>query len=280
MGDVRMIRDAVCIMNMRPFLLLLLVALPANAQELFPRFSVTAATSPAEFETDARIDPEIEGASGTLVNFERDLGLDDSINVNRFGLQWRPAHRHELALSYFSAPDRKGFAQIEREIVFRDQVYPVSAIVNTEFDLDYASLTYTFWARRGERDGLGITLGLATLAMDASLTAQQFGGSVNISERAETDVPVALAGVQGRVAFLPRLHGEASVSTLPRVTIEDYTGRALTGAARLEYRPLPWLGVGAAYHYFSLDVDVAQTDLSGSLEMTIQGPEAFVRLAF
>jgi hypothetical protein len=266
-------------MNMRPLFLLLAFALPLSAQDLFPRFSLTAATSPAEFETNARIDPEALDGAGTLVSFERDLGLEDSRTLQRFGLQWRPFRRHELAVTYFSAP-RRGLEQIDRNITFRDQVYPVSALVTSQFDLDYASLTYTFWARRGERDGLGITLGVATLAMDASVTAERLGESVTVTQRAETDVPVALAGLQGRVAFLPRLHGEASVSTLPRVTIEDYTGRALTGAARLEYRPLHWLGIGAAYHYFKLDVDVAQTDLSGSLNMTIQGPEAFVRVAF
>jgi hypothetical protein len=259
--------------------IVLLFAVPLSAQELFPRFSVTAATSAAEFETNARIDPEALGGAGTLVSFEDDLGLEDSRTLQRFGLQWRPFRRHELALSYFSAP-RSGFEQIDRNITFRDQVYPVSALVTSQFDLDYASLTYTLWARRGERDGLGITLGVAKLAIDASVTAEQLGESVTVTQSAETDVPVALAGLQGRIAFLPRLHGEAAVSTLPRVTIEDYTGRAITGAARLEYRPVNWLGAGAAYHYFKLDVDVAQTDLSGSLDMTIRGPEVYVRLAF
>ena len=130
------------------------------------------------------------------------------------------------------------------------------------------------------RDFFGITLGAAKLALDASVSAQQPGVTVTVTQEAETDVPVALAGLQTRVAFLPRLHGEASVSTLPRLTIGDYSGDALTGTARLEYRPLNWLGVGAAYHYFRLDVDVDQVDLGGSLDMTIQGPEAYVRLAF
>jgi hypothetical protein len=68
---------------------------------------------------------------------------------------------------------------------------------------------------------------------------------------------------------------------LPRVTIEGYTGDALTASARLEYRALPWLGIGAAYHYFRMNVDVARAgDLTGSLDMTIRGPEAFLRLAF
>ncbi|HEX8172789.1 MAG TPA: hypothetical protein VF824_19795 [Thermoanaerobaculia bacterium] len=262
----------------RLFLVLLFTTVPLSAQSVFPRFSLTAATSPASFETNARIDPETTGEAGTRIGFERDLGLEDSRTLQRFGLEWRPFRRHELAATYFSAP-RRGFQQIDREIVFRNERYPVNAAVSTQFDLDYLSVTYTYWMRRTDRDGLGLTLGAAELSLDAAVTATRPDVSVTVTEQAETDVPVALAGLQGRVAFTNRLHGEAAVSTLPRVTIGDYTGHALTGAARIEYRPLPWLGVGAAYQYFRLDVDVAQASLRGALDMTIRGPEAYVRLA-
>ncbi len=262
-----------------PLLLVLTFPLAAQQDLLFPRFSVTGGTSPADFDTNIRIDPDDAAGEGTLVSFERDLGLEDSRNLQRFGVQWRPLARHELAATHFSAP-RAGLEQIDREIVFRDETYSVNALVTTEFDLDYWSATYTYWARRAERSGIGITLGIANIAMNASVTAEQPGVTVTVTQTAETDVPVALAGLQTRVAFMERFHGEASIATLPRVTIEDYTGTALTGAARLEYRPLNWLGIGAAYHYFRLDVDVAQADLGGSLDMTIRGPEAYVRLAF
>jgi hypothetical protein len=267
-------------MNMRHFLLLLALALPLSAQDLlFPRFSLTGGTSPADFETNARIDPDDGAGEGTLISFENDLGLEGSRTLQRFGLQWRPFARHELAASHFSA-QREGLEQIDRAIVFRDETYQVNALVGTEFDLDYWSATYTYWARRAERSGFGITLGVATLAMNAGVSATQPGGTITVTQTAETEVPVALAGLQTRVAFLERLHGEASISTLPRITIGDYTGDALTGNARLEYRPLNWLGIGAAYHYFRLDVDVEQLDLGGSLDMTIRGPEAYLRLAF
>ena len=266
---------------MRLLFVFLFVSLSAAAQEslLFPRFSVTASSSTASFETNARIDPEVTGGQGTLINLEHDLGLNDSRTLQRFAVQWRPFRRHELAATHFSAP-RSATQRIVRTITFRDQTYPVDALVTTQFDLDYTSVTYTYWARRTERDGLGITIGAAALSMDASVSVLAFDVTAIQTQRADTDVPVALAGLQGRVAFLPRLHGEASVATLPRITIGDYSGDALTAAAQLEYRPLNWLGVGAAYHYFRLNVDVEQTTLRGAVDMTIRGPEAYVRLAF
>jgi hypothetical protein len=259
--------------------LFLLVSLPLAAQELFSRFSVTGAAATTAFETNVRIDPELAEGAGTLVSFERDLGLEDSRTLRRFGVQWMPLRRHELAATYVSAP-RRGFAQIDRQITFRNEVYPVSATVTTQFDLESWTATYTYWARRTDRDGFGITIGVADLALDASVTAVTSAGTATVTERADTDVPVALAGVQGRWAFTNRIFGEASVSTLPRVTIEDFTGRALTASARIEYRPVRWLGVGAAYSYFRLDVDVAQADLAGTLDMTLRGPEGYVRVGF
>ncbi|PYQ26924.1 MAG: hypothetical protein DMF56_22370 [Acidobacteria bacterium] len=266
---------------MRLLFVFLFASLSAAAQDslLFPRFSVTASSSPALFETNARIDPEVTGQQGTLISLEHDLGLDDSRTLQRFSVQWRPFRRHELAATHFSAP-RSATQPIVRTITFRNQIYSINTLVTTQFDLDYTSLTYTYWARRTERDGFGITIGAAALSMDASVSTLGFDVTVTQTQRADTDVPVALAGLQGRVAFLPRLHGEASVATLPRITIGDYSGDALTAAARLEYRPLNWLGIGAAYHYFRLNVDVEQTTLRGAVDMTIRGPEAFVRLAF
>jgi hypothetical protein len=264
---------------MRLLLVFALAALPLSAQDLFPRFSITGGTSPSTFETNARIDPDNGATEGTLVSFEDDLGLEDSRTMQRFGLQWRPFARHELAATYFSAP-RSGSEQIDREIIFRDERYLVNALVTTEFDLDYASATYTYWLRRSDRDGFGLTGGVAAISLDAAVTAQQPGQTVTVTQTAETEVPVALIGVQGRVAFTRVLFGEAGVSTLPSVTIGDYTGTALTGSARVEYRPVRAIGIGAAYNYFRLDVDVAQVDFGGSLDMSIQGPELYLRLGF
>lgn len=265
---------------MQRLLIILLLTVPLAAQDLFPRFSVTAARGNSTFETTARIDPEDAEGEGTEIGIERDLGLDDSREISRFAAQWRPFDRHEWSATYFHST-RTGFAQIDRNITFRNQIYPVNAIVNTKFDLDYLSVAYTYWARRSERGGLGLTLGLAKISMDASVSALRPGDvTVTVTQSAKTDAPIALGGLQGRIAFTRQWHGLASVATLPRVTIEDYTGRAITADARLEYRPVRWIGVGVAYNYFDLDVDVAQTSLTGSLNMNIRGPEGYVRLGF
>src|ERR1044071_10381868 len=223
--------------------LCLLVASVAAAQEspLFPRVSATAGRYGAHFPTAVRLDPDATG-EGTRIGFERDLGLEPDESLQRFALEWQPAARHELAGSYFSS-SRRGFQQINREFVFRNNTYPVDALVTTGFDLKYWSATYTYWARRSARDGFGITLGAAGLSLDASVIAQRADLTVTANQSARTDVPVALAGVQGRVALSDRVLAGADAAMLPRVTINGSTGRVVTGGARLEYRALRWLGV-------------------------------------
>lgn len=268
------------VVSMRRLLLVLAFApLPLAAQNLFPRVSVTASSYRPVFDTNVQLDPDATSAEGTRVNFERDLGLQRTESLQRFGVQWRPFARHELAGSFVSS-SRRGLQQIDRDIIFRNRSYHVSDVVATGFDLDYWTATYTYWAKQSERGGFGITLGAAGLDVDALIGVQRPDLTITATESAHTRVPVALAGAQARIAFTDRLLGEATASTLPRVTFEGYTGRALTGAARLEYRPVRWLGVGASYDYFRLDVDVAHGDLRGDIGMTMRGPSGFVRLAW
>ncbi|HET7434333.1 MAG TPA: hypothetical protein VFN10_06420 [Thermoanaerobaculia bacterium] len=265
-------------------LLLLAFTVPALAQNapLFPRFSITGGAYQADFSTDVRVDEDLAGANGattgTRINLERDLGLDEQHSVRRFEARWRPFARHELAASILSA-DRSGFAQINRDITFRDVTYPVQAEVATTFDVDYRDLTYTYWAHRADRNGIGIMLGAAGISIDASIIANSAAGGVAITQQASTDVPVALGGVQARFALTRNLLAEGSIGVLPRVTIDQYSGRALNGAVAIEWRLTPSLGIGAEYRDFRLDGSVARVDFNGDLDMRVNGAEAFVRLA-
>jgi hypothetical protein len=266
---------------MTRLLLALLIALPLAAQDspLFPRLTIAGGAYRGDFATNVRLDPDAAGGEGTQIQLERDLGLQRAKTLTRLTAAWMPGARHELAAAYF-ATSRNGLQVINRDITFRNRVYPVNATVTTGFDFDYWSAAYTFWARRGARDGLGLTLGAAGLKLDALVGVQRPDLTVTATESAKTNVPVALGGVQGRWALGGRVLTAASASMLPRVRISGYTGRVVTANAQIEVRPLRWLGVGAAYNHFKLDVDVARDTLHGAIGMRIRGPEGFVRLAW
>ena len=260
------------------FVFMILLSTPAFAQA-FPRFSISAGQYGSRFSTDVRVNPTDGTAEGTAVNLERDLGLKKSRSVQRFAIEWRPLARHELAANYVSA-DRSGFAALDREIVFQNRTYPVSASVTTAFDTAKREATYTYWAKKTDRGGVGIMLGGAGLSIDASLVAQRPGETLTISQDASTNVPVALLGAQFRYAFGDRVVARASAAALPRVKIDVYSGRATTADARLEFRVVRGVSIGAAYNYFHLDGTVADPQFAGKLALRVDGPEAYLRLGW
>lgn len=254
-------------MRLATVVALLLLATASFAQD---RFSITAGRFDAGFTTDVRVDPV-----GTELNLERDLALQRSRNLNDFSIRWRPFERHELAASYVSA-SRAGSANINQEFRFNDRVYPVNALATTTFDTKKWEATYTYWLTKN----FGLMAGGAGLSIDASVIAHTPGVALTVAERAKTSVPVALVGAQTRFEFTPRLIGELSAAALPHVKIDNYSGRATSAAARLEFRILHNLGIGAAYNYFNIDGTITDPSFGGRLKLTAKGGEGFVRLAF
>ena len=265
--------------HMRTVILLLLMPAALLAQA-FPRASASGGLYSGSFTTEALVNPDEAAAfqEATRVSFEDDLGLPDSDDLQRFSVQWRPFRNHELGASFFSA-SRSGFEDIDREIRFGDTTYPVRAEVTSQLDIDFWDVTYTGWLRRSDRAGLGLTFGVSGLSIDAAVAARLPGEQqVSLTENVATDVPVPVFGLDGRVALGSRFILEGRAATLPNVTLDQYSGRAFTGAARIEFRPARWVGIGAAYNYFRLDADVSAAGCDCELALKVQGPEAYVRL--
>jgi hypothetical protein len=59
-----------------------------------------------------------------------------------------------------------------------------------------------------------------------------------------------------------------------------YSGSATTADARLEFRIVKGIAIGAAYNYFRLDGTVADPEFGGALSMKVDGPEAYLRLGW
>ena len=263
--------------------LALLVSVPALAQgtdAVFPRFSVTAGGYLGDFATDLRVDPHVEGFEGTRLDFENDLGLDDSKTLTRFTLEWRPFRRHTLSGSYFTSR-RSGQRVISRQIVFEDTTFPINVEVDSHIDIDFWEAVYTYWARQNPRSGVGINLGVSGLNIGAGLEARLGGNSTALlSESAGTEFPVPVIGVEGRSAFTDRLIGTARYSILPKVKVSDYEGAAQVAKASLEYRVLDSLAIGGRYNYFNVDGALVDFDFRADIAMTVSGWEGYVRLMF
>lgn len=258
-------------------------ALAQGANEFpFDRFTITAGSFYETTDSDLRLDAGTVN-TGTPINLERDLSLDDSDQLVRLGLEWRPFNRSQFSASYYKVA-REGGRTLEREIEFGDTVFPVDAAVETDSDFEFFELYYTFWAAKTPRGGLGLSLGVSAVTIDTSLTAEVNApvgsGTLRLEESASTDLPVPILGVEGRYALTPRFMIAGNVGVLPKVQIEDYEGEALVYGAQLEYRLARNFGLGASWTSFNIEADVERERFLGSLDFTIEGAQAFLRFAF
>ncbi len=270
-------------------LVVLLVAVLATqgalAQDVgdfpFDRFSFTVGSFYETTDADFRLDASTNHM-GTPIKLEKELGLDDSGQLLRLGVEWRPFERHQFSAGYYEL-SRNGRRTLDRDIEFGDVVFPVNASLESESDFQLAELLYTFWAVKKPRGGLGLSLGVAGVSVEAHLKAQvtvpNGGGTVSRDKRASTDLPVPLLGIEGRYALGTRWLLAGDVRVLPSVEIGDYQASALLYGARLEYRFSRHFGLGAAWNSFNIDADVDKDKLHGSLDFTIEGAQAFLRVA-
>ena len=76
-----------------------LASVECRAIEPLDTFSARIGGYVTDFDTQVRADGETR--SGTNVDLQRDLGLDNRSTVAFLGVTWRPFDNHEFGLSYY-----------------------------------------------------------------------------------------------------------------------------------------------------------------------------------
>jgi hypothetical protein len=101
----------------------------------------------------------IEGNNNQSINAEDILGLDSSLTVFQIGAMYRPgkSRRNQLDFSY-AGYHRDGSAVLTREIEIGGITYPVGANVESVFNFDIISATYSYAIIQNDRRlALGFT---------------------------------------------------------------------------------------------------------------------------
>jgi hypothetical protein len=65
-----------------------------------------------------------------------------------------------------------------------------------------------------------------------------------------------------------------------QVAIDNIDGSIFNLRGAFIWQPKQWLGVGAGYDTFSIDVDIDRKRLDGSIDWTYAGPQVFFNFAF
>jgi len=255
----------------------------ADATDVPDRFAIELGGFNVDAETILRLSSARLG--GTTVNFEKDFDLPSKANRGSLDVYWRVGRRHLLNVS-LSRLHRDGEGQsLDRDIAWRDFVFPAGATVRGKVNSDYVSGAYRFAAFRNDRFEIGPALGFGFLKITAGLAGNATVGGQNRSVTlpvdldASTSSPTAdlggylrwwparrvLVRADGRYIFVKPERAEASVTE---------------ARAGLQWYPWQKVGVGAQYIYtkFRYDREILSTALSGSYRN--RGGQLYVSFAF
>jgi hypothetical protein len=222
--------------------------------------------------TEAQLDSTTLGA-GTVIDFERALGMQESKTVPSAMARVRLGERWRIEAEFFQL-NRSGERVVDRQIEWGDAVFPVNARVASSFDFYdlRVSAGYAFF-RRPDKE-LGVGLGLHVAAYDVGLRADAIG-----DEQEDVLAPLPVLSLYGQFALTERW---AIGSRLDRFSLkyDKYNGSLGALGIDLTYQPWRHAGIGIAYRALFIRMEAEENGRLLKFQQTFNGPLLFLNASF
>lgn len=230
------------------------------------------------FDTKLRVNND--AGQGDDVNAEDDLGLDSQETIIRGDVTWRISPRNRLTLGYFNF-GRTGTRTIDKEIEIGDEIYPVGATLDTDFNFTVIPISYYFSFYKSDElefgAGLGLQWSVITLDIEGSASAGNLDG--NREARADASAPLPLLGVDLKYYIFPTWSVGGNIGAFAyKVGAGNMTmqGNVYSAAINTDYWFSEYVGAGLAINAFAIDVDVAGAKWNGNFNYQYWGPQVFL----
>ena len=253
----------------------------AEAQTASDRYWVQGGVFFPKIRSEFQLSAPGVGLNGTVLGFERDLGLKDTGTLAAFAAGVRLGDNWRLGAEYYGL-GRTGSAALKRSIVVDNVVYPAAAAITSRFKTDVYRATVGYSFLRGEDYEVGGALGLHMTNFDVSLSGiGSVGGQTAATQVRRRDLlaPLPTLGLYAGWQPAPKLQLGARIDYL-KLGISDYTGRLINAEASIGYRVIDHLSFGAMYRFVDYRVTVAKPVWVGEVRYRFHGPALFVQLGF
>jgi len=222
---------------------------------------------------------EVDGLQGTPINFEDDLGLDDSDTAIFAALNWRFFKRHALNLNYYNL-DRDAVATTSDVIVFDGIVFPAGIETDTEFNINVYELSYSYSLLFDAKKNLYLGFGVSAQDLEFGI--------------ASTQIP-ALSADEDFIAPLPTLNVGFEYALSDKWLLglklgymdidvdfgdDSFDAKILIGDAGVRWKAFNNLGLSLSYSLFHLDGEYEDDDIVAELDLDYKGPKASIDFYF
>jgi len=207
---------------------------------------------------------------GTIVDYQRDLGGDDSDTIPRIDAFYRFNERHRLDFTWFSI-DRQGERTLAIDVTIGDETFNESETVFSDIKYELYALRYNYSFYNSPKVELAVSAGLNIT--DYDLKFQTDTGDK--AESAGLTVPLPLFGLRMVYTVTPKWYLRY-VSEAFFIDIDDtLRGALLNYELSTEYRIFKHFALGIGFARISLDADVNDDDWQGKLTDSYRGLTAF-----
>ena len=257
---------------------LLLVCYGANAEDSAPEnpatkwgFSIGAFITDQDMQTEFGVN---FGEGSFRVDFEDDLGLDDSQSVGRLAAFYKFNERHQVEFDIFDL-SQSATAVIDEEFTWGDTTFPVDAEVATGLDLNIYKIAYSYFPAQSEQGKFGLTGGFYVADIGLSLRILPD----EMAEVGAVTAPLPVLGFRGEYFFTERWRFSASVEWFG-LEIDEYDGHLNDTLLGIDYRFTDHFALGLGYNRVDIDVDATDKALRADLIWEYSGVIAYLRGTF
>ena len=212
---------------------------------------------------------------GTSIDYERDLGGENSDTIPRIDAYYRFNERHRIDFTAFNV-NRKGERTLAVELNIGDEVFRESETVFSEIDYTLYRLGYAYSFYHSPKVELSFSAGLNITDYEL-----KFSDSTGAKlEKADVSVPLPMFGLRMGYAITPKW----SVHYLSEaffIEIDNaLNGALLNYEISTEYRLFKHFALGVGIAGIGLDVDVNDDNWRGSVSDSYDGYNVFGTLYF
>ncbi|MBV9344615.1 MAG: hypothetical protein JOZ03_06445 [Gammaproteobacteria bacterium] len=229
-----------------------------------------------QLRTNLRVDPSNPppGVSGTPVNGESDLGLAQRLHRGRVEFMFRLRDRNRVRVDFLEV-DRSASKTIARDIVFNNETFAAGQVVQSSLDWRQFDITYTYSFIRNRRFELGSGVALYFLEVDAigAVPAQRQRQEVS----AATPFPALPLDATWRLSSRWAVTARAAYL---KATVSGFRGWYADQHEDLQYRCNPHFVLGLGYSSTRSSLTRRGGSFPGSANVSISGPEAFIRFSY
>ena len=145
-------------------------------------------------------------------------------------------------------------------------------LVDSTLNLTMFGLTYGNRFLVKQRGELTASFGIQVIEVQANAVVR----NRVVRDEESTVVPLPMIGLEGRYDFNSHWSAEARVQYVGG-NYEDIDGTVMDARIAATWRMNPYLVFGLGYRSFTIEVDSADPDEPGFVDMSIAGPQLFMR---